>query len=430
MTRALRVLCCLALACGGKSETQAGAGAGKGEVGSLAQAPVSFEGDWRFELDSPGGLLPFGVSISKRQDGSLAGVMINGDEELPFSRVEQKGDALKLFVDHYDSRLVAKRQEDGSLRGTWHRAAPKTPTAMKFKATPGAQNRFPAAPESEPMASVAGDWAMTFTEQDGSTFAGRALLKEEGGVVKGTILTDTGDYRFLEGRAGGGELALSVFDGAHAFLFRASLGDTSKSLKGDFWSRDSYHASFEAKAMGEGDKPVLGDPLEQVKLTSLDGRLHFDFPMLGGGQMSDADPSLEGKVVLVDIFGTWCPNCNDQAALLARWHAKYQSHGLEIVGIAFEFSGDEARDMEMLARYRDKYGITYPLLLGGTSDKKLAAEQLPDLSAVKSFPTLAFVDRNGKVQAIYSGFSGPATGARYGELLRAHEELIERLLGE
>ena len=90
--------------------------------------------------------------------------------------------------------------------------------------------------------------------------------------------------------------------------------------------------------------------------------------------------------MLVDIFGTWCPNCNDQAPLLAKWHQTYAEQGLEIVGLAYEMTGDVGRDREYVGKYRDKYGIEYPLLLAGTSDKADASKTVPDISAVKSFP--------------------------------------------
>ena len=152
--------------------------------------------------------------------------------------------------------------------------------------------------------------------------------------------------------------------------------------------------------------------------------------MLGGGRLNQDDARFAGKVVVAEVFGTWCPNCNDQAPLMSRWYEEYSERGLEMVGIAFEFTGEEDEDLDMLGRYADKYAVDYPLLLGGTSDKTQAGAQLPDLSAVQSFPTTIFIDRHGRVRGVYSGFSGPATGEAYENLQIEFRGQIEKLLAE
>jgi len=136
------------------------------------------------------------------------------------------------------------------------------------------------------------------------------------------------------------------------------------------------------------------------------------------------------RAVLVNIFGSWCPNCNDEAPLLAAWDRKYRQRGLEIVGLAYEFTGDAARDREMVRRFAKHYGITYPLLLAGVSDKKKASATLPDLTRVLAYPTSLFIGRDGKVKKIYSGFAGPGTGRHFGQLRAEMESVIETMLAE
>jgi thiol-disulfide isomerase/thioredoxin len=134
-------------------------------------------------------------------------------------------------------------------------------------------------------------------------------------------------------------------------------------------------------------------------------------------------------VVLVDVFGSWCPNCNDLADLHARWYREYHERGLEIVGLAYEMTGEPERDREYVKKYAKRHGIEYPLLLAGTEDKAQASKTLPDLSEVVAFPTTIFIGRDGKVKKVYSGFAGPATGRHHRRLVRDHEKLIEELLG-
>ncbi|MEZ4363190.1 MAG: TlpA disulfide reductase family protein [Kofleriaceae bacterium] len=152
------------------------------------------------------------------------------------------------------------------------------------------------------------------------------------------------------------------------------------------------------------------------------------FPSLDGGVVTNEDTRFAGKVMIVELFGTWCPNCNDAAPLLAEWHQRYRARGLEIVGLAYEFTGDPARDTEMLRRHRDKYHLQFPLLLAGVSDKAEAGKTLPDLSAVKSYPTTIFLGRDGRVAKIHSGFAGPGTGRYYRDMVAELEGVLEGLL--
>jgi thiol-disulfide isomerase/thioredoxin len=392
-------------------------------------------GDWRFVLDSPGGPLPFVVEL----DGSGGGALVDSHERLPLSAVSFDDGQLRIELEHYDSVLEGKLTVDEhdlrSIAGTWRRRSPgkEAFTQMSFRASELHDgSRFEV--DRSTLQPLSGMWQLTFSEKDGSTFAGLAELRTQDRPdgtpwIEGTILTDTGDYRYLEGIVSSGVLKLSVFDGAHAFLFSARL-DGEDLVDGHFWSRDAYHATFGGEKTTSEARSGLADPFDIVELTSTDGRFHFDFPRLGGGRFTHDDPTLEGKVVIVEVFGSWCPNCNDQAPLMSQWYREYAPRGLEMVGIAFEFTGEPAKDMDMLGRYATRYAVEYPLLLGGTSDKKEAGKRVPDLSNVASYPTTIFIGRDGKVSKIYSGFSGPATGAAFDELKSAFRAEIEGLLAQ
>ena len=416
-------------------------GCGDGAPKEVASSPT-LVGSWRAVLGSPGGELPFELVI-RDGDNGLSAVAVSGAEEAPFSSVRRQGDEVVLEFDWYDSRIVATLESSGEssgdrLTGEWSKRAPDGRSRLSFEARRGVAPRFVSPQEAGlaagategpagELADISGDWQITFVDDSGSEPA-RGELRQEGKRVIGTILTPVGDYRFLEGSYEQGVLRLSTFDGAHAFLFQAHA-KADGSLAGDFWSRDSYHATWTAQRTSE-DAEVLPDAWQLVSLTNDQGIFRFEFPDLDGQLVADTDAAFEGRVVLVNIFGSWCPNCNDEAPLLAEWDRRYRDAGLSIVGLAYEFTGDRARDSGVLRRFAERYGIEYPLLLAGISDKVAAAETLPDLSAVVAYPTSLFIGRDGRVRKIYTGFSGPGTGARHDQLKATMRQLIEELLAE
>ena len=177
-------------------------------------------------------------------------------------------------------------------------------------------------------------------------------------------------------------------------------------------------------------KEVLPDGWTLVGVNNDEGRFTFAFDDLNGERVTQDDPRFDGKVVVVNLFGSWCPNCNDEASLLAEWYREFRDEGLEIAGIAFEYTGDVERDRRQIGRYADRHGIEYTLLLGGTSDKTDAAANLPDVDRVIAYPTTVFIGRDGAVRKIYSGFSGPGTGEHYQQLVAEFHTLIRDLLAE
>lgn len=415
---------------------------------SLSDAVVPI-GPWRAVLASPGGELPFTI-VFAAPGASPPAVAVNGPERVPFSSVVvddgDDGRTVTLGIEWFDSAITATLAPDGaSMRGAWTKTIPDGVSTLPFEATRGDPRRFSSlAPDSSDSsdssdasdADVAGGWAVTFTDEGGAEPA-RATFAVDGRAVTGTFQTPTGDYRYLAGDVRGDRLRLSCFDGGHAFLFDARLGADGR-LVGDFWSRDSYHATWTAtrvdeeaaeKSADESDG-VLPDPWELVSLTDPGGRFRFAFDDLEGRLVRHDDARFRGEVVVVNLFGSWCPNCHDEAPLLAEWQRRYGARGLALVGLAFEFSGDVARDREMVRRYARRHGIDYPLLLAGTSDKRRAAERVPDLSRIVAYPTTIFIGRDGLVRKIHSGYSGPATGEEHAALVAEFEALLERLLSE
>ena len=158
--------------------------------------------------------------------------------------------------------------------------------------------------------------------------------------------------------------------------------------------------------------------------------MSFTFPNAEGKNVSLSDERYKDKVVLLQLLGTWCPNCRDETAFYTEQYAKYKNDGLEIIGLAFENAPDLAGAKPALERYKKHFDMEYELLYAGTADKKAAAEVLPQLKEVKAFPTTLFIDRSGKVRRVHTGFNGPATGKVYEAYRKSFERFVEGLLEE
>ncbi|MFT7484726.1 MAG: thiol-disulfide isomerase/thioredoxin, partial [Candidatus Paceibacteria bacterium] len=252
------------------------------------------------------------------------------------------------------------------------------------------------------------------------------FVADEDGSARGTFETTLGDYRYLAGTFDGEHLQLSCFDGGHAFLFKAEL-DAGGELKGDFWSRDSWHDGWTARrdpTAKLSDSFGLSAWNSEVALSSL------VFPDLQGTPRSLADKAFAGKARIITLFGSWCPNCNDEARFLGELAKQYGPRGLSILGIAFELDTDFARSARQVQRFQERHGVKYPVLIAGESNKQTASKAFPALDRVRAYPTAIILDRNNKVRAVHTGFSGPATAAAHGHMRERYEALLEELLGE
>ena len=214
------------------------------------------------------------------------------------------------------------------------------------------------------------------------------------------------------------------FDGAHAFLFSGRVDGDVISDAG-FWSGTRWHQIWSASRDPDASLP---DAYSRTHLRRGYDRLTFSFPDHEGRPVSLADEKYAGKVVVIAIAGTWCPNCNDEARFLGELHQNYRDAGLEIIALMFEHFEDLDIATAQVKKFRAKHSIEYDTLIAGISDKDHAAQQLPALDAILAFPTTIFVDRSGTVRTIHTGFSGPGTGEYYERLKTEFTTLVTEML--
>ncbi len=389
-------------------------------------------GLYRAEATLPGGALAFHVDL-RRDDGALRADLVNGAERVRVREVREADDSLVLHLPAFDSWLRLRVRGDslvGTLtlvkRGGVRQVMPVRAGRAPSPGAPSASR--PAArtaPRPASRADATGRWRVTFVSDDGDTTPAVGEFVQRGDSITGTFLTTTGDYRFLAGLVEGGALRLGCFDGAHAFLFtaRSIARDT---LRGDFWSGTRWHERWTAVRDSAASLP----PAEGITRLRPGARFTWDFPDVDGTRVTSDDARFRGKVVLVSIAGSWCPNCHDETAFLVPLYRRLHERGLEVVGLMFEHYRDFDRAARQVRRFREKFDIPWPLLVAGYSDKAEAERALPALERLVAYPTLVVIDRSGRVRRIHTGFSGPGTGEHYREFAKEFTAFVEHLLDE
>jgi thiol-disulfide isomerase/thioredoxin len=216
---------------------------------------------------------------------------------------------------------------------------------------------------------------------------------------------------------------LSCFDGSHAFLFEGKIQPDSTIL-GIFRSGTHYQTLWEA-----GKDPLfeLSDPDSLTFLKEGYEELSFSFPDTEGNIISLEDERFEGKAKIIQIMGTWCPNCRDETQFLSDFARNDPTEDIQIVALSFEKYKEEEKALEAIRTYREKMQLPYPILYAGYYGQEESAKALPALDRIFSYPTLIFLDKDNRVRKIYTGYNGPAT-SKYDEFITDFQETVQSLL--
>lgn len=368
--------------------------------------------------------LPFNFDV-KYKGKKPAIIIKNADERIVVDEISVKGDSLIFKMPVFDTEFRTVFVGD-NLEGLWINHYKTTKNKIKFKATYGETNRFPFVP-GKPNPYFEGRWETTFSPntKDSSKAIGVFHHVEQTDYLTGTFLTETGDYRYLEGIKNGNKLFLSCFDGSHAFLFIAELNN--EKLIGTFYSGASWQEPWVAI---RNDSYKLANADEITFLKNKDEKINFAFPDLDKKTVTLNDKKFENKAVIIQVMGSWCPNCMDESAYLAGIYKQYKTDGLEIIALAFEKTNDFEKAKNQLLRLKKKFNMEYDILVTQQTGKEKAGEVLSGLNKISAFPTTLFLNKQHQVVKVHTGFSGPATGIYYEEFKRDTETLIKKLLKE
>jgi thiol-disulfide isomerase/thioredoxin len=376
---------------------------------------------WRGVIEMQGQELPFNFDLQKKTD-SYTVTIHNADERLVLDEVRTEDDSLVIVMHIFDSELRVK-QDDDTLKGYFVKNYEKN-FKLPFTAIRGQTFRFANA-DKDSIVDYSGRWATWFTNDTDTTQA-VGIFKQDGSHVTGTFLTTTGDYRYLQGNVVNGQLHLSAFDGNHAFLFNAYKNGDNK-LSGEFLSGRSWYQFWDGE---KNDSTKLPDPETLTYLKEGYTTVDFSFPGLDGKKISPRDEAFKGKVLIIQLFGTWCPNCMDETKFLTEWYRQNKNRGVEIIALSYEAKDDFEYAVNRIQKMKEKIGPEYTFLIAGNRDKAMASATLPMLSRVLAFPTTIFIGKDGNVKKIETGFTGPGTLFYYDQFVQRFNETVNELLAE
>ncbi len=406
---------------------------------ALALAGCAEERDpapsYRVVLQAEGGELPFRMDVREvggEGSGEYEAAIHNGEEVIIADDVDVLRRPLLITVrfPHVGSTLSLSAGGSGDeLSGAWVKPRPEGKLAtLLARATPGdADVRFEPHPSGVVNAEAfAGRWRIDFGEDQDPGVGVFEVAPD--GEATGTVMTSTGDYRHMAGRAGPGMLRLSAFDGSHAILVRATLQDDG-TLLGDTswgnWALQTWSATRDDEASlpdaASLESITEGASIDDVRLRSLDG---------GSTTLRDAVNELDAEATIVLLFGSWCPNSGDATDDLVELLRRYGERGLGVLGVAYQTSDRMSVEPSRVEAYRRMHAVPWPLYIGGVTDKAEAGRTMPIISGVHAYPTLIFLDASGEPVSVLTGYNGPVSGEPHARFVGAVEARIRAMLGE
>ncbi|SEJ02357.1 Peroxiredoxin [Dyadobacter koreensis] len=385
------------------------------------------QGIWRGEFVISETHIPFNFEYNAKDKEHPVLTLLNGSRRDDFKVTKLSGDSIFVKMNTYDAALVANVESDGKITGEYRSLVPGfRGSSLPFSAEYGKDYRFVEKGKEQPTKhNLSGKWDLQVLSK-AKMPDNVALLKQEGNKLTGVIMSTVGDSRELEGVVQGDEFVLSHFSGPNPRVYKGKINDDG-SISGVISSGIYDNTKFEGS---KNEQAALPDPYKLTHLKEGYSKLDFTLPDLNGNPVSLSDDKYKGKVVIVEIVGTWCPNCTDQTAFLSPWFKANKARGVEAIAIGFEQKDDLEYAKYTLGTLKKKYGIEYDILFGGIADKKVASDKLPALNRMMAFPTTILIDRKGDVRQIHTGYTGEVTGQYFKDYVAKWNKDLDELLAE
>ena len=352
-------------------------------------------------------------------------VVHNAQEQILVDEITITKDSLNFKMPVFDTEFKTQMIGDSVLSGLWINHNRTENNRMVFEAHFGNYDRFSFSTMDTINLFYNGKWEVTFSSESKDSCKAIALFEQskQSNSISGTFLTETGDYRFLEGTVHNNQLYLSSFDGSHAYLFIGNHDDT-QIKDGFFYSGNHWKEPWKAK---RNDQFALANPENLTHAVSLNEEVDFSFSNSKKNIISLKDKRYKNKPMVIQIMGTWCPNCMDETEYLTSIYDSYNKRGLEFISINYERTTDFEKAKYNVQRLKKKFNVKYEILISGVSGKEEASKSLPFLNKITAFPTTIILDKSHHVKFIYTGFSGPATGLEYEVFKKKFESVLTQL---
>jgi thiol-disulfide isomerase/thioredoxin len=344
-------------------------------------------------------------------------VLLNVEEEISLIETKREADSVSYSFPQYGGVFTVIQSAKSEIAGYWQKEGYKE--RLPFTATPIESRVLPND------SSITDYYRVAFVKPSLDTVHAIGIFNEDSSVITGTFLTATGDYRSFEGTVHNEEFALSHFDGRYLnyALFRKT---SDSSIEGVFQSNN--HEPYQWH----------GGMLDKQPSVSLDGQItakdaqkpEFTVKSFDGAEKHFSANDFYGQVTVVQVFGSWCPNCHDELIAFRSFNTHFNSDSLVFIPVAFEYDNSLEACKERIDRLFKHLDVPFAAYYGGVAKKSVSAEVFPFLSDITAYPTSVFIDKRGNIRKIQSGFTGPGTGAYYDDYIRETRDFIALLLAE
>lgn len=393
---------------------------------TLPPHPEHTDPDTRFDFsNTPTGVLPFHFEVTYLSPDSMVFYLINGSDKQEISSYKYeaniKGETgrLTLYFPIYDTRFVAE-VEAGVMEGYWH-VDYKENYSIPFKAYLGQYFRFTETPE-KPIFDISGRWQMAFRNDTPEEFPAVGVFELDHSRLQGNINTESGDYGYASGEVSGDDLYLSSFNGLQAYLYEGKIVNHDTIL-GAFYSGNHHRTTWKAF---RNPNATLSAP-ESLTHSTTDNPVMWTAPTIDGNIVDFSRPPYAGKIKILEIMGSWCPNCHDEARFLKSWKKDNPTLPVEIVSLSFERYADSTKSLGILREFIKRHEIDWPVVYGGPTREARQSPYLDFIDQLKAYPTLVVFDQDNVVRYVHTGFYGPAT-SEYADFLIDFDKMIKSLV--
>lgn len=345
-----------------------------------------------------------------------------GQDKFRLDKLQNDSQSLMSLGMHiYDSQLSINEIQKDFAKGEWVRND-KNPVQKYSITLERNKTQLFDTKHNSTKHSLDGKWRWTFEPGTEKESVVLAIFQQDKNQVVGSVATPTGDYGYSMGYISENEFKLSTFDGVFAFIIQGKFDQNQTSISGELISL-SGKRSFTAI---KDDLFKLPDPTEPTKVTR-GQNINFALPSVATGKVVTlSDSRYKDKAVILQIYGSWCPNCLDEVRFLSKWYNENKDSGVEVIALAFEKAISVERAKANILKSIATYSIQYEFLLA-SFDSSIKPDKILPIENFISYPTTLFLNKKHEVVKIHAGFSGPATGGEYDQFLNFFITTVEQI---